>query len=137
MSQKSVKNSWTNTHFYDNNISKELKSEIDALIVSMSSVSKEDKLAIFDNIRSELFGVNQGVRALQFFDRMVSDFESGNEGNWDPINKLDAADLLYVVCHHIKDYDIILLSEQLNDMGTGFCPQGRTIRLIQIIWFLL
>lgn len=138
---KTMKKPWTNTHFYDNNISINLKSSIQALIQSNSSIPEEDKLDTFNTVRNQLIGVNSGPKSLHYFDKMVSDFKSDNKNNWDPINELDAADLLFLVCHNItrdtKHLDITLLSEQLNDMKTGFCPQGRTIRLVQIISFLI
>jgi methyltransferase-like protein len=58
---------------------------------------------------------------------------------YDPSNKIYVFDLLYIVedlCRKYEDCsDIIkVLVEQLEDMSTGLCPQGRTTRLYQIVF---
>lgn len=56
-------------------------------------------------------------------------------GNWDSANNVDA---LYLLClaslSSNKERDFyIALAEQLEDMATGSCPQGRTTRIAQVL----
>ena len=58
-----------------------------------------------------------------------------DNNKYDPINKLHINDLLYLCTFRIDNPCFIkLLQEQLIDMKTkGFCIQGRTVRLFQLI----
>ena len=123
------------THNYDNNISADIYNKLFPLIIETKKVSGETKLVLFDNLRSL---ISHDKLAIKYYDMMVQDYISQNRNNIDPINKVDAIDLLYIIstfCQNNQEsVDIIdLFIEQLKDMQTGFCPQGRTIRLIQII----
>ena len=57
--------------------------------------------------------------------------------NYDPSNGLYVDDLLYEIYLLSKDPEnedlFDLLASQLEDMRTGFCPQGRTTRLFQVV----
>jgi hypothetical protein len=65
--------------------------------------------------------------------------------NYDTINNIDAKRLLTIIIDYFyqlsddKKMDLIeILSEQMADMyDTGQCSQGRTIRLIQILSYIL
>lgn len=104
-----------NTHYYDE--------KIDITLIPNTPKATIDNL-IFSQTR-------QKIKNVKYYDLMLNN----DPANYDPINKLHALDLLYIVCEiSLKNPEILeLLEEQLNDMTTGFCPQGRTIRLYQII----
>ncbi len=121
----------TNTHFYDNKVSKSLISRIEDDIQSFHGISKQEKLDRFLHVRGLLISNGITPTGLKYYDIMIEDFKVGNKNNCDPINNLDAIDLLYCVVN--KPNTLPILCEQLEDMKTGFCPQGRTIRLVQII----
>ena len=120
------------THSYDNNISNDIYKYLEPLIIETKKVPRDDKLLLFDKLRSL---IKKDKLATTYYDKIISDYINNNNNNIDPINKLDAIDLLYIISlYQSEKQDITdLLIEQLRDMQTGFCPQGRTIRLIQII----
>ena len=97
-------------------------------------VSNEDKLAAFGQLKLQL-DPNPN------FDTIVNDFMSIGHSpgpNYDPTNELYADDLLYLCACLVQKMPlnetlIFLLNEQLVQMSTGMCPQGRTHRLMQII----
>ena len=134
---KKVDKKWTETHFYDNNISKSIIESIQPLLIKSGTVSKEDKLVIFDDIRTLLTEIKTNEIGMKYYDQIIQSFMKDGEGNYDSTNKLDAIDLLYVICmlsvHMNNDSMLLLLKEQLEDLQSGFCPQGRTIRFMQII----
>lgn len=125
---------WTNTHFYDNNISKEVISKVNLLIDKYKNISKDNKLIAFNILKENIINLdnNKESIAIKYYDQIIN---SNNNNNYDPINKLNAIDLLYIVYIISREemYIISQLKEQLYDLNTGFCPQGRTIRLLQII----
>lgn len=113
-----------NTHTYDHSIP--------PLPISFTLLfSNTNKIIPIQNLRSHL----SHPLSLHFFDQIVIDHY--NPPNFDQTNNLSAYDLLYLIALHFENIDIPSLSEQLQDMSTGFCPQGRTIRLYQIIYSLL
>lgn len=65
------------------------------------------------------------------FDLMFNSI--GKPDNIDLVNMYSIDRLLYDLACLIDDIDIRLLEEQLIDMRTGTCPEGRSLRLIQII----
>lgn len=71
-------------------------------------------------------------RAISYLRKIISSM--GSTSNIDSTNKLVADDLICLCWEH-KDNPIFLsnLEDQLIDMRTGFCPQGRTHRLFQIL----
>ena len=131
MSTLGINKSWILTHSYDKCLSNELMEKIKPMVLESSIIIKKDKLRYFEELRRKIIN---NVIALKYYDKMIYDYIEDNNNNYDPINNLDTIDLLYIVYKFSIDNDIIsLLIEQLKDMQTGFCPQGRTIRLIQII----
>lgn len=118
---------WTLTHSYDKNISPDLMKNINPYILDLKSISKDDKMLAFNTIKNKI----KDKIAVKYFDLIVND----DKNNYDPINNLDTIDLLYIVYFiSLNNNNIIeLLVDQLKDLQTGSCPQGRTIRLIQII----
>lgn len=71
--------------------------------------------------------------AFIHLDIMIRDY--GTDKNYDATNKISADDLLYLTSYHTGDENfIILINEQLENMASGFCAQGRTHRLFQVIF---
>ena len=128
-------NPWTQTHFYDKNISKEALEKIQPFLQISNNIKKEEKLSYFDILRKELVLIGGNKFDIRYYDQMINSYINEDNKNYDPINKLDPIDLLYIIyLIKIDKKDILfILSEQLEDLRTGFCPQGRSIRLIQII----
>lgn len=93
-----------------------------------SSVKKD-----FSQLRLELSKrLNQhNQSALTYFDLIVND--GHNHQNFDQTNNIYADDLLYLLSINIESIPWEYFIEQLLDISTGSCPQGRTIRLFQII----
>ena len=130
-----VVNHWTQTHFYDKNISKEALGKIQPFLRISNNVKKEEKLSYFDILRKELELVGTDKIGMRHYDQMINSYKKNDGKNYDPINKLDPIDLLYIIFLIQKDNKeiLIILEEQLIDLRIGFCPQGRSVRLIQII----
>lgn len=137
-------NSWTNTHFYDNKISTVTLERINKFIQN-NNITKEEKLNNLSNLRELLINKSEGNKSegnIYFYDKIVESYINEDGKNYDDINKLDAIDLLHLISlffihNSTKTCQMetikTLLNDQLEDMKTGFCPQGRTIRLVQII----
>lgn len=73
-------------------------------------------------------------RAFFHLQQIITGSESSN---YDSVNHLSAISLLAEIADCLEtqqDSDIVrVLESQLEDMSTGSCPQGRTIRLYQIV----
>lgn len=65
------------------------------------------------------------------FDLLIQSI--GTPWNIDNINQCSVDQLLYDLANIIDKIDIKVLEEQLIDLRTGPCPQGRSLRLIQVI----
>lgn len=115
----------TNTHYYDKNISQETLSKI-------GTFPKTNKLEKFKELRYDIIKCGN-LTALKYYDLMITSYINNDGSNYDPINKIDCADLLYLISKKYNQELLPILVEQLEDMKTGFCPQGKTIRLLQII----
>lgn len=129
----------TDTHTYDGQLKNRL-AEIKSFLDEASKMSKEEKLDRFYKLKSFL---KCNPQADTFLSGIIRDYETGNHGaNHDPTNNIHAEDLL-VLCFNLcfrsaKSPEIAeevssLLSLQLEDMATGYCPQGRTTRLVQVV----
>ncbi len=121
-----------NTHYYDGKLTLpvgNLQDEIDRA----AAISKEDRLKAYEELTTYL-ETKLNVFQKRNLTRIIQDFEVGSKANYDPINKIDAGDLLYLCYEKINDPDfeaIFLL--QLEDMTTGMCSAGRNIRLFQVL----
>jgi hypothetical protein len=103
--------------------------EIKTFLLPYLEISPENKFNVFQQLKI-LIGSNVT------FDIIVNNSKS-NE-NYDPTNDLYADDLLYIcgiIAENIPDKDsfVSTFNEQLTDMSTGMCAQGRVHRLFQII----
>ena len=99
------------------------------------------ELKMFDNLNIEekkerglrlATTLNMCGKAKNIFRKMVEDM--GTNANIDTTNGL-IADNLILLClkHQYNENFINILEEQLMDMQSGFCAQGRTHRLYQIL----
>ena len=120
------------THYYDNKLGEtvaSLKREIE----EARSISDDIKKIEFEKLRT-LLTPKISPLGLAFFDALVT-----GPPTYDPINQLWSTDMLYLCCKFSKNKDVNLgdllecISSQFEDMSTGFCPQGQTIRLLQIV----
>lgn len=72
-----------------------------------------------------------------------------NNDIYDESNKMYVSDLIFLIAiynfneeiqnyknHKIDEFVLLELNIQTEDMKTGFCPQGQTTRLFQIVQFL-
>ena len=58
----------------------------------------------------------------------------GSQRNLDTTNGISADDVLCLALPHVTNADFLnCLEEQLLGMSTGFCAQGRTTRLWQVV----
>lgn len=109
-----------NTHFYDGKITNEL-SYVKDLSLTDKHQCGQDLLILFEH-----------KPAKHFLNIIVNDM--GTDANVDYTNQLNADDLICLCWIHrenevfIKEFEV-----QLLDMATGFCPQGRTHRLYQLL----
>jgi hypothetical protein len=73
--------------------------------------------------------------------KFVEILKKDRQGNNDKINNINAEDLFVRVFRLVKklknDFVYEMLAEQLSDLRTGPCPQGRTSRLYQVYNTLL
>jgi hypothetical protein len=118
------------THFYDGKLF-ERKVEISESLKKAESITLEDKKVYFLFLRNKIQNCIPDFN-FTLFDALV------NSPAYDPSNQFRADNLLYL-CYELSciqeiEKDIIdLVCLQFQDMQTGFCSQGQTTRLFQII----
>ena len=110
-----------NTHFYDGKIKNEFP------IKGLSMQEKQDCCQDLIHSCSQI-----DSKAMTYLTLMIKDLGLAN--NKDSTNHLNADDLLCLCWVYRHNVDFIKeLEIQLLDMATGFCPQGRTHRLYQLL----
>jgi len=71
-------------------------------------------------------------KAFNFYKQIAESF--GTQENYDSSNNIWVDDIIYCLWQiRHQDNMLQMLDEQLCDMETGFCPQGRSTRLYQIL----
>jgi hypothetical protein len=123
----------TNTHFFDGKLHSS-KGEIQVDLDRVAAIDVNTKRAAFSTLQRKLTFTPTTLRCYQ---AVISTFERNRGANYDPTNDLHADDLLYLIYEKVcieenEEYERMLL-EQLEDMQTGLCPQGRTTRLFQVL----
>jgi hypothetical protein len=107
-----------NTHYYDGKINN----------CFYSNLSIDEK----KNKGNELLSKISNTLARHFLTIIINDIGTAN--NIDNTNHINVDDL---ICHcwEYKDNEDFLreFEIQLLDMATGFCPQGRTHRVYQVL----
>jgi hypothetical protein len=114
-----------NTHSYDG------KLDISRLtdIISIQKFSLDEKRYRGNELRRIL---KLNPIATKYLDGIVTSM--GTSANIDSTNGLIADDLICLCWTHRENLEFVsVLETQLMDMATGFCPQGRTHRLFQIL----
>ena len=93
---------------------------------------KLDKKIKCNEIFNEFIKKSRNILSINFLKKIIDDIGSNN--NYDHTNDLNADDLLSL-CSILKHNEDFLneLEIQLLDMQSGFCSQGRTHRLFQLI----
>jgi len=116
-----------NTHFYDTKL-KELYQHM--LELDNKALQKPLPLKVtVAEIRSSAHDCDRGK-----LNRVLSMLESNDINNYDPANNIHVHDLLPRVWRFVKNYEDTARAgfyEQLIDILSGSCSQGRTTRLIQ------
>lgn len=113
-----------NTHTYDYNLPQLNFSPENYQVKSIEIYNKlRDELSKKLNTSSQI--------ALIFFDYIVN--AGHTSPNFDHTNNIYADDLLYMIAIQIDMIPWDYFIEQLLDMASGFCPQGRVARLLQIV----
>ncbi|GAG78666.1 unnamed protein product, partial [marine sediment metagenome] len=69
-----VVNPWTQTHFYDKNISKEALEKIQPFLQISNNIKKEEKLSYFDILRKELKLVGGNNFGIGYYDQMINSY---------------------------------------------------------------
>lgn len=114
-----------NTHSYDGQLLASRLHGLDAIQKLDLETKREYGLAL-------IAIMERSPVAMHFLKQIVSDI--GTAANFDPTNHLVADDLIGLCWLYRDNPDFVsMLEGQLIDMATGFCPQGRTHRLYQII----
>lgn len=104
----------TNLHSYDNLVKYEYMTD---LICNIEDITKLK---------------NRLKKGNDVFELLCNSI--GTPSNYDKINNISVDHLLYEIAKLSNTIDdLTILEEQLIDMKTGSCPQGRSLRLIQIL----
>lgn len=113
-----------NTHTYDGKLTIELLPSL-TLVQSLTPIEKQ---CMCEQLLNHSF---QQI-ARHYLINIIKDI--GSIANVDNSNNLVAEDLLCLCVEHQNNEEFMeTLEAQLIDMNTGFCPQGRCIRLFQTI----
>lgn len=118
-------------HSYDNKLNEEI-SIYQNLLTYAKNISTNQKNELFLKFEEYL----SDDLAKKYYIILI---DQNDNSNFDLINKLNSNDLLFLIIEYLekqnfKDNSLIdILTIQLQDMATGFCSQGRSIRLFQIV----
>lgn len=133
----------TDTHFYDGTLPRVVqRCGLAGELARAASVPRADKARTFAALQQRVACGGASPAAVKCL-RDVCDTHArygrvadGGNTNWDDRNGLHACDLLYLVSERASASDdaLALLCAQLHDMRTGMCPQGRTTRLLQVLF---
>jgi len=147
-----------NTHFFDGKlpffisslIDNKVAREIENDILRAALVSKQEKTQCFHRLEEKVREYSLSKKgnipshSLKYLREIVSTHDRfgrvTSHGNYDSANKLHACDLLYLLYEKIMVEEepeyMRLMLEQLDEMSTGSCSQGRTTRLFQALVML-
>lgn len=116
---------FANTHTYDGNIPKSL------VFVEGQMLPINDN--VVDVIIDKAIILKFQPEAIFRLHIMKNDM--GTLNNYDATNDLWVDELLMLCARHVHNIDFMQeLHIQLMDMETGFCPQGRTHRIFQLLF---
>lgn len=73
------------------------------------------------------------TKSMQMMQLIINALVQNTKENYDDINHIDASDVLAAILSKPYDNLLDIIEEQLEDIWElGRCPQGRTIRFIQM-----
>jgi len=115
------------THTYDGELDITLLPDL----IAIAELTTDRKIERAQDIRT-IAATTFNPLAMNYLDGIISSI--GTAANKDPTNGLVADDLLCLCwIYRENSFFMMELETQLLDMGTGFCPQGRTHRLFQTL----
>ena len=115
------------THTYDGKLDITLLPDL-AFVADLSIDEKMDRARDIREVAESTFN----PAALHYLDGIINSINTSE--NKDSTNGLVADDLLCLCWIYRENSEFMIeLETQLLDMGTGFCPQGRTHRLFQTL----
>lgn len=121
----------THTHSYDNKL-ENVKGELKERFESVEGVSDIEKQEAFQELK-EYLSSRISEAEVVLLEKLISEKNKYH----DPINNLRVDDLLYLCCKRLVAGNEDFLSnfrQQLADLRTGSCVQGRSIRLLQLLY---
>jgi len=122
-----------NTHYYDGKLENTINNYKYEMI-HCEDPNNESKILFAMNYLKEVC-VQKGCsfKAKNSLNKIIQD----RHNNIDHVNGLNAEILLYMIYTRIINSNnneyFDLLNSQLDEMSNGMCPQGRCIRLLQIL----
>lgn len=120
-----------NVHTYDGVIN--LKScSVTKYIDEMKNKSMKEKKSLAKEVlrHGEIYKFSK--ISIDYLNKIIKDI--GTNKNFDPTNNFSVDELICVCWIFRENKNFMkLLEEQLSDMKTGFCPQGRTHRIYQLL----
>lgn len=117
-----------NTHSYDGKLDPTVMEKLNQL--NVCNYTAEEKQAKAHELQEQLKTLHP--KAQYFLTLIIQRMNTPD--NYDPANKINTDDLIYVCWMLRNNPDFIqLLEYQLMEMESGFCVQGRVNRLFQII----
>lgn len=118
-----------NVHFYDTKIKEFIltNQQISEEIIGAHSIPKEEKIRIFSELRCLIDNATKHT-----YDIVINDFISESSNNFDPLNEIYASDMLFLCHKYILPDNINILNDQLIDLASGLCAQGRSTRFFQV-----
>ena len=121
----------TNTHSYDTKLNI-VKEELKFLFLTVSNITDKQKQESFKELYNKILPELSELERI-FLLKLISE----KDNYYDPINDLRVDELLYLCCIRILEGNVDFLNnfkQQLSDLKTGSCVQGRSIRLLQLIY---
>ena len=131
------------THFYDGKLG-ETRQLLLSDLLRIAEIRSKEKLNLFARFAALLASQpSSTLKSRENFAWIVRDYQdhgSQKGPNYDPTNQFAAEDLLYLTGELImklpeenkKDF-LDLTNEQLIEMSSGMCAQGRVYRLLYVI----
>ena len=121
----------TNTHSYDKKLDI-VKEELKPLFLTVLSITDKEKQDSFNQLYEKLSSELSESERI-FLSKIISE----KDNYYDPVNDLRVDHLLYLCYIQILEGNVDFLDnfkQQLSDLKTGSCVQGRSIRLLQLIY---
>lgn len=129
-----------NTHYYDGKLDKK---DLEKDIFRVSMISNDEKMKTFIELLNHIKSIKVNGNIMRSLYTIIDTFRrtgrSKHSDNYSKSNDLYACDLLYLCCERLKlDKDFLeLFLNQMNEMVSGLCSDGRCTRLFQILIVIL